>query len=81
MEMASNCCKNEANFFKIADDFSGASTVVVPFAQTLTFITLANHVLKVALAPQQNINVLLTYRDDPPEKPVALSILYRSILI
>lgn len=79
-KMAKDCCKNKTEFVKIKDNFISTSIVITPsmelvyvpfaFIQTFNLSNTENGTV------ESNLNYLYL-----PDKPISLSILYRSIQI
>ena len=78
--MPKDCCKDKTEIAKIKDDFiptsiviapsTGITVIVLSYIQTFNLPTVEN--------PKVESNLYYLY---PPDNPISLSILYRSILI
>lgn len=74
------CCENKTEIVKIKDNYIPAQIVITPSTEltafALAFIQSFNLPFTENVLIESNLNYLY-----PPDKPVPLSILYRSILI
>lgn len=79
-KMAKDCCKNKTEVIKIKDNFIPTQIVITPSTELISFafafIQTFNLSISENLTVESNLNYLY-----PPDKPISLSILYRSILI
>ena len=78
--MPKDCCKDKTEIAKIKDDFIPTSIVITPSTEittvVLSYIQTFNRIFTENNKIESNLYYLY-----PPDNPISLSILYRSILI
>ncbi len=79
-KMAKDCCKNKTEIVKINDNYIPEQIIVTPLTDFAYFALAFTQTFNLSIT--ENVTVLTNlYYLYPPDKPVSLSILYRSILI
>ena len=79
-KMAKDCCKNKTQVVKIKDNYIPAQIVISPLANPVSFMPAFIQLFNIQIAGMPSVESNLNYLY-PPDKPISLSILYRSILI
>lgn len=80
--MPSGCCENKVQRFEIKDDYLSSFAKINVKPSELTLFVIAIKVLHLIPHGVPVKKDFFTYSDhSPPDQPVSLSILYRSILI
>lgn len=79
-KMPKDCCKDKTENVKIKDNYIPSTNVMGSSAQFITFVLSYFQTFALSYSQNSSIEANLNYLY-PPDKPVSLSILYRSILI
>ncbi|OFY87698.1 MAG: hypothetical protein A3F72_13320 [Bacteroidetes bacterium RIFCSPLOWO2_12_FULL_35_15] len=78
--MSKDCCKNKVEIFKIKSDYIPKANIGSPSSELISVALMPIQLLALPVSERPVITPNLNYLY-PPDKPLSLSILYRSILI
>lgn len=79
-KMPKDCCKNKTEIVKIKDNYIPTQIVITPSTEIITFALSYIQTFYLTITENLIVEANLNYLY-PPDKPISLSILYRSILI
>lgn len=79
-KMSKDCCKDKTNIVKISDNFIPPSATIAPSMEIIALANTGIQTFYLSTIEKSRVESNLNYLH-PPDKPISLSILYRSILI
>ena len=78
--MSKNCCKNKTETVKIKDNYIPTPHAIAPSTEITILAKYTIQTIYLSLTESTIVESTLNYLY-PPDKPISLSLLYRSILI